>query len=54
MDDKNRSKAIELAVASIEKEYGKGAIMRLKEGQSYQPELPVVPSALTPKPRMSR
>ncbi len=44
MDDKNRSKAIELAVASIEKEYGKGAIMRLKEGQSYQPELPVVPS----------
>jgi recombination protein RecA len=44
MEDKNRSKAIELAVASIEKEYGKGAIMRLKEGQSYQPELPVVPS----------
>ena len=26
------SKAIELAVASIEKEYGKGAIMRLKDG----------------------
>lgn len=32
MDDKNRSKAIELALASIEKEYGKGAIMRLKDG----------------------
>ncbi|HEY1958717.1 MAG TPA: recombinase RecA [Polyangiaceae bacterium] len=32
MEDKNRQKAIELAVASIEKEYGKGAIMRLKDG----------------------
>jgi recombination protein RecA len=32
MDDKNRQKAIELAVASIEKEYGKGSIMRLKDG----------------------
>jgi recombination protein RecA len=44
MEDKNRLKAIDLAVASIEKEYGKGSIMRLKEGQTYQPELPVVPS----------
>ncbi len=44
MDDKNRSKAIELAVASIEKEYGKGSIMRLKEGQTLHPEVPVVPS----------
>ncbi|HEX7664275.1 MAG TPA: recombinase RecA [Polyangiaceae bacterium] len=44
MDDKNKLKAIDLAVASIEKEYGKGAIMRLKEGQTYTPELPVVPS----------
>ncbi len=45
MDDKNNKlKAIDLAVASIEKEYGKGAIMRLKEGQTYTPELPVVPS----------
>src|SRR5580658_9152730 len=33
MDDtKNKGKAVDLAVASIEKEYGKGAIMRLKEG----------------------
>jgi recombination protein RecA len=31
-DAKNRQKAIELAVASIEKEYGKGSIMRLKDG----------------------
>jgi len=42
--DTNRGKAIELAVASIEKEYGKGSIMRLKDGQTFQPELPVVPS----------
>src|SRR5512140_1882297 len=44
MEDKNRAKAIELAVASIEKEYGKGSIMRLKEGETLQPEVPVVPS----------
>ncbi|MBK6692241.1 MAG: recombinase RecA [Myxococcales bacterium] len=36
MDEKNRAKAIELALAGIEKEYGKGAIMRLKDGQSIQ------------------
>jgi recombination protein RecA len=44
MEDKNRSKAIELAVATIEKEYGKGSIMRLKEGQTLTPDVPVVPS----------
>jgi recombination protein RecA len=44
MDDKNKSKAIELAVASIEKEYGKGSIMRLKEGQTLTPDTGVVPS----------
>ena len=44
MEDKNRSKAIDLAVASIEKEYGKGAIMRLKEGQTLTPDVPVIPS----------
>jgi recombination protein RecA len=44
MEDKNRQKAIELAVASIEKEYGKGSIMRLKEGESYSPDVSVVPS----------
>jgi recombination protein RecA len=44
MEDKNRSKAIDLAVASIEKEYGKGSIMRLKEGQTLHPDVPVVPS----------
>jgi recombination protein RecA len=44
MEDKNRQKAIELAVASIEKEYGKGSIMRLKEGETLHPDLPVVAS----------
>jgi recombination protein RecA len=45
MDDtKNKSKAIELAVATIEKEYGKGSIMRLKEGASLAEGLQVVSS----------
>ncbi|MGD0675614.1 MAG: recombinase RecA [Polyangiaceae bacterium] len=43
MDDiKNKTKAIELAVASIEKEYGKGSIMRLKEGASLSDGIQVV------------
>src|SRR5579863_4378458 len=43
MDDaKNKSKAIELAVATIEKEYGKGSIMRLKEGTSLADGVQVV------------
>src|SRR4029079_6104513 len=44
MDDKNRLKAIDLAVASIEKEYGKGSIMRLKDGQVLGADVPVIPS----------
>src|SRR3954470_14284454 len=44
MDDKSRSKAIDLALATIEKEYGKGAIMRLKEGASLADDVVVVPS----------
>ncbi|HSQ67017.1 MAG TPA: recombinase RecA, partial [Polyangiaceae bacterium] len=42
-DTKNRQKAIELAVASIEKEYGKGSIMRLKDG-ALNTDVAVVPS----------
>jgi recombination protein RecA len=42
MEDKNRQKAIELAVASIEKEYGKGSIMRLKDGPAA--DVPVISS----------
>src|SRR6202789_3604315 len=45
MDEtKNKSKAIELAVASIEKEYGKGSIMRLKEGAVLGEGIQVVPT----------
>jgi recombination protein RecA len=45
MDDaKNKSKAIELAVATIEKEYGKGSIMRLKEGATLADGIQVVSS----------
>jgi recombination protein RecA len=32
-DDKNKQKALELAIGSIEKEFGRGSIMRLAEGQ---------------------
>ena len=44
MDDKNRQKAIDLAFASIEKEYGKGSIMRLKDGSSLMEGVEVVPT----------
>jgi recombination protein RecA len=45
MDEpKNKTKAIELAVATIEKEYGKGSIMRLKEGANSADGVQVVPT----------
>ncbi len=45
MDDpKNKAKAIDLAMASIEKEYGKGSIMRLKEGASLGGDVQTVPT----------
>ena len=45
MDDKNRQKALELAIASVEKEFGKGAIMRLKDGAEPRARTsPVVPT----------
>ncbi|WP_437827692.1 recombinase RecA [Sorangium sp. So ce1153] len=46
-DEKNtkqKSAALELAIASVEKEYGKGAIMRLKDGQSLHDEVAAVPT----------
>jgi len=39
--DSNKQKAVELAISSIEKQFGKGAIMRLKAGEPL-PEVPVV------------
>ena len=44
LDPKDRQKALETAMAAVEKEYGKGAIMRLQDGQKLYPDLPVVPS----------
>src|SRR5579872_210301 len=45
MDDtKSKTKAIDLAVATIEKEYGKGSIMRLKDGASLSDGIQVVPT----------
>src|SRR6478735_1131923 len=44
MDDKQKSKALELAIASVQKEFGEGAIMRLKDGEKIGGEVAVVPS----------
>jgi recombination protein RecA len=44
MDDRNKAKSLELALAGIEKEYGKGAIMRLKDGELPHGEVVVVPT----------
>ncbi|HEX4335538.1 MAG TPA: recombinase RecA [Polyangiaceae bacterium] len=44
MDDKQRSKALEIAIASVEKEFGKGALMRLGDGENLGGDVQVVPS----------
>jgi recombination protein RecA len=44
MDDRNKAKSLELALASIEKEYGKGAVMRLKDGELPHGEVLSVPT----------
>jgi len=46
-DDKNNKQkqaALDLVKASIEKEYGKGAIMCLKEGQALHDDIPAIPT----------
>jgi recombination protein RecA len=43
--DSNREKALELALGSIEKQYGKGAIMRL--GENEKTDVPVISSGST-------
>src|SRR5688572_3530406 len=43
--DANREKALELALGSIEKQYGKGAIMRL--GEQEHTEIPVISTGST-------
>ncbi|MEO7097674.1 MAG: recombinase RecA, partial [Polyangiales bacterium] len=44
MDDRNKAKSLELALASIEKEYGKGAVMRLKDGELPHGEVVAIPT----------
>lgn len=39
-----KSRALELAIANVEKEFGKGAIMRLKEGETISGEIAVLPT----------
>jgi recombination protein RecA len=44
MEEKsNKSKALELAIAAVQKEFGEGAIMRLKEGEKVK-AVEVIPS----------
>jgi recombination protein RecA len=43
-DPKSKAKAVDLAVAGIEKEYGKGAIMRLKDGATLTDNVSTVSS----------
>ncbi|MSP24041.1 MAG: recombinase RecA [Myxococcales bacterium] len=41
---KQRNQALDLAISAVEKEFGKGAIMRLKDGQSMVRDVPAVPT----------
>ena len=41
---KQKAAALKLAITAVEKEFGKGAIMRLKEGQSLAHDVPTVSS----------
>jgi recombination protein RecA len=43
-DIKQKTRSLELAIANVEKEFGKGAIMRLKEGETIGGEISVVPT----------
>ena len=44
MDDKQKTKALEVAIAGIEKEFGRGAIMRLKGDEKIGPDVPTTPT----------
>jgi recombination protein RecA len=44
MDEKQKQKALEVTLASVEKEFGKGAIMRLKDGETIGGDVAVTPS----------
>lgn len=40
----NKTKALELALSSIEKQFGKGSIMKLGEGQNLVHDIPTIPT----------
>ncbi len=44
MEEKQKSKALELAIASVQKEFGDGAIMRLKDGEKIGGDVAVIPT----------
>jgi recombination protein RecA len=44
MEEKPKTKALELAIASVQKEFGEGAIMRLKDGEKIGGDVQVVPT----------
>jgi recombination protein RecA len=44
LDDKQKQKALEVTLASVEKEFGKGAIMRLKDGEVIGGDVAVIPT----------
>lgn len=44
MDDKQKAKALEIAIATVEKEFGRGAIMRLGADETIGGDVAVVPS----------
>jgi recombination protein RecA len=44
LDDKQKGKALELAIASVQKEFGEGAIMRLKDGEKIGGDVAVIPT----------
>ncbi|MEZ4441744.1 MAG: recombinase RecA [Polyangiaceae bacterium] len=41
---KQKAQALSLAISAVEKEFGKGSIMRLKDGKPLQEDVPSVPS----------
>ncbi len=43
-DDKKKAQALNLAISAVEKEFGKGSIMRLKDGQTLHKDVPSISS----------
>ena len=44
MDEKQKGKALDVAIANVQKEFGRGAIMRLKEGESIGGDIKTIPT----------